>query len=60
MAIEETHVHPRSLVLAGTVPSSWSAFPPDVARLLEVLARIELRRQTRLCAERAQARQEVH
>jgi len=37
-------------------PSASSAdFPPDVVRLLDVLARIERRRQARLAAERAQA-----
>lgn len=33
-------------------PSSAALFPPDVLRLLDVLARIELRRQARLRAER--------
>lgn len=33
-------------------PSSATPFPPDVLRLLDVLARIELRRQARLRAQR--------
>ncbi len=32
--------------------SIWSGLPPDIVRLLEVLARIELRRQLRLRALR--------
>ncbi len=32
-------------------PSAATLFPPDVLRLLDVLARIELRRQARLRAQ---------
>ncbi len=37
---------PSARALSPVTPSP--SFPPDVIRLLDVLARIELRRQTRL------------
>lgn len=39
-------------VAAVATVATVAAFPPDIARLLDVLARIELRRQVRLRAER--------
>ena len=37
-----------SVVVSPVVPSTSVSFPPDIVRLLEVFARIELRRQLRL------------
>jgi len=47
---------PSAAVVAVAPPvASPADFPPDVARLLDLFARIERRRQARLAAERAQA-----
>lgn len=41
-----------SMPTAVATAATMAALPPDVAHLLDVLARIELRRQARLRAER--------
>jgi hypothetical protein len=55
-ALELSPVVSSSVALSPVGPSSPLILPPDVVRLLEVLARIELRRQLRL---RALTTQEV-
>jgi hypothetical protein len=50
-ALESSPVAVSSVALSPVAPPSV-AFPPDIVRLLEVLARIELRRQLRLQALR--------
>jgi hypothetical protein len=47
-ALESTPVAVSSIALTPVALSTPNNFPPDIVRLLEVLARIELRRQLRL------------
>ena len=47
-ALELSPVAMSSVALSPVVPSTSVSLPPDVVRLLEVFARIELRRQLRL------------
>jgi hypothetical protein len=47
-ALVSSHVVSSSVALTPVGPSSPLILPPDVVRLLEVFARIELRRQLRL------------
>jgi hypothetical protein len=41
-------VAPSSVAVSAVVLPPSNSFPPDIVRLLEVFARIELRRQLRL------------
>jgi len=47
-ALVSSSVAATTVALSPVAPTASIVFPPDIVRLLEVFARIELRRQLRL------------